>query len=171
MGPPGAAIPSGIPLGGLSRNPSEVQRGEMNLMMATAGTLLSAVVTVLAVLLGIYTMMLVGRMRGKHGVQAPAVTGAPEFERAFRVQMNTLEQSVLFLPLLWLATVYPVLSGYLAPGLGFVWLVGRVLYSSGYMADPAKRSAGFLIAGVALLGLLLLSIVGIVHAWLVIRPV
>ena len=77
-------------------------------MMATAGTLLSAAVTVLAVLLGLYTMMLVGRMRGKHGVQAPAVTGAPEFERAFRVQMNTLEQSVLFLPLLWLATVYPV---------------------------------------------------------------
>jgi glutathione S-transferase len=140
-------------------------------MMATAGTLLSAAVTVLAVLLGLYTMTLVGRMRGKHGVNAPAMTGAPEFERAVRVQMNTLEQFVLFLPLLWLATVYPVVSGYLAPGFGFVWLVGRVLYSSGYMADPAKRSSGFLIAGVALLGLLILSIVGIVHAWLVIRSV
>ena len=139
-------------------------------MMATAGALLSAGVTVLVVLLGIYTMMLVGRMRGRHGVQAPAVTGAPEFERAFRVQMNTLEQSLLFLPLLWLATIYPVVSGYLAPGFGFVWLVGRVLYSSGYMADPAKRSSGFLIAGVALLGLLVLSIVGILHAWLVTRP-
>jgi glutathione S-transferase len=140
-------------------------------MLATAGTLLSAAVTVLAVLLGLYTMMLVGRMRGKHGVHAPAVTGAPEFERAFRVQMNTLEQFVLFLPLLWLATVYPVISGYLAPGLGFVWLVGRVLYCSGYMADPAKRSLGFLIGGVAVMGLLVLSIVGIVHAWLVTRPI
>jgi uncharacterized MAPEG superfamily protein len=116
-------------------------------------------------------MMLVGRMRGKHGVLAPAVTGAPEFERAFRVQMNTLEQVVLFLPLLWLATVYPVLSGYLAPGLGLIWLVGRVLYASGYMAEAAKRSSGFLIAGTALLGLLVLSIVGIIHAWLVTRPV
>ena len=77
-------------------------------MMATAGTLLSAAVTILAVLLSVYTMVLVGRMRSKHGVHAPAVTGAPEFERAFRVQMNTLEQFVLFLPLLWLATVYPV---------------------------------------------------------------
>lgn len=96
-------------------------------MMATASTLLSAVVTVLAVILGLYTMMLVGRMRGKHGVQAPAVTGAPEFERAFRMQMNTLEQFVLSLPVLWLATVYP------------------------------KRSLGFLIGGVALLGLLVLS--------------
>jgi glutathione S-transferase len=150
---------------------SEVQQGEVNFMLATAGTLLSAAVTVLAVLLGIYTMMLVGRMRGKHGVHAPAVSGAPEFERAFRVQMNTLEQSVLFLPLLWLATVYPVVSGYLAPGLGLVWIVGRVLYASGYMADPAKRSSGFLVSGVALLGLLVLSIVGIVHAWMVTRSI
>ena len=140
-------------------------------MLATAGTLLSAAVTVLTVLLGIYTMMLVGRMRGRHGVKAPAVTGAPEFERAFRVQMNTLEQVVLFLPLLWLATMYPVVSGYLAPGLGLVWLFGRVLYSKGYMAEAAKRSSGFLISGIALLALLVLSIVGIVHAWLVTRPV
>jgi glutathione S-transferase len=139
-------------------------------MLATAGTLLSAAVTVLAVLLGLYTMMLVGRMRGRHGVQAPAVTGAPEFERAFRVQMNTLEQVVLFLPVLWLATLYPVVSGYLAPGLGLVWIIGRVLYASGYMAAAAKRSSGFLISGVALLGLLVLSIIGIVHAWLVTRP-
>jgi glutathione S-transferase len=143
----------------------------MSFMMVTAGTLLSAAVTVLAVLLGFYTVMLVGRMRGKHGVHAPAVTGAPEFERAFRVQMNTLEQFVLFLPLLWLATVYPVVSGYLAPGLGVIWLIGRVLYASGYMAEAAKRSTGFLIAGIALVGLLVLSIVGIVHAWLLTRPV
>ena len=140
-------------------------------MLATAGTLLSAGVTVLSVLLGLYTMTLVGRMRGKHGVQAPAMTGAPEFERAVRVQMNTLEQVVLFLPVLWLATVYPVFSGYLAPGLGLVWLIGRLLYASGYMAQAAKRSSGFLIAGIALLGLLILSIIGIVHAWLVTRPV
>jgi glutathione S-transferase len=104
-------------------------------------------------------------------VNAPAVTGAPEFERAFRVQMNTLEQSVLFLPVLWLATVYPVVSGYLAPAFGFVWLVGRLWYSSGYMADAAKRSSGFLISGIAVLALLVLSIVGIVHAWMVTRPI
>jgi glutathione S-transferase len=140
-------------------------------MMATAGTLLSAAVTVLAVILGLYTMMLVGRMRGKHGVQAPAMTGAPEFERAVRVQMNTLEQSVLFLPLLWLATVYPVVSGYLAPGLGLVWIIGRVLYATGYMSDPAKRSSGFLVSGLALLGLLVMSIIGIFHAWMVVRPI
>ena len=52
-----------------------------------------------------------------------------------------------------------------------LWLVGRVLYASGYMAEAAKRSSGFLIAGIALLGLLVLSTVGIIHAWLVTRPV
>jgi glutathione S-transferase len=140
-------------------------------MLATAGTLLSATVTVLTVFLGLYTMMLVGRMRGKHGVHAPAVSGAPEFERAFRVQMNTLEQTVLFLPVLWLATVYPVISGYLAPGLGLIWLVGRILYASGYMAEAGKRSSGFLIAGIAFLGLVALSIIGIIHAWLITRPI
>jgi glutathione S-transferase len=140
-------------------------------MIATAGTLLSAAVTVLTVVLGFYTMMLVGRMRGKYEVHAPAVTGAPEFERAFRVQMNTLEQSVLFLPVLWLATVYPVVSGYLAPGLGLIWLAGRILYAVGYMAEAPKRSSGFLVAGIALLGLLLLSIIGIIHAWLATRPI
>ena len=140
-------------------------------MMATAGTLLSAAVTVLTVFLGIYTMMLVGRMRGKHGVQAPAMTGAPEFERAFRVQMNTLEQVVLFLPVLWLATLYPMFSGYLAPGLGLVWIIGRVMYASGYMAEARKRSSGFLIAGIALVALLVLSIIGIIHAWLLTRPI
>jgi glutathione S-transferase len=140
-------------------------------MMATAGTLLSAAVTVLTVFLGIYTMMLVGRMRGKHGVQAPAMTGAPEFERAFRVQMNTLEQVVLFLPVLWLATLYPMFSGYLAPGLGLVWIIGRVMYASGYMAEARKRSSGFLIAGIAVVALLVLSIIGIIHAWLLTRPI
>jgi glutathione S-transferase len=110
-------------------------------------------------------------MRSKHAVHAPAVTGAPEFERAFRVQMNTLEQFVLFLPLLWLATVYPVVSGYLAPGFGLIWLVGRILYASGYMADPAKRSLGFNIGAAAVLGLLVLSIIGIMHTWMVTRPV
>ena len=34
------------------------------------------------------------------------MTGHPEFERAVRVQMNTIEQFVIFLPLLWLATIY-----------------------------------------------------------------
>jgi len=48
----------------------------------------------------------VGRARGKYKVKAPATTGDPAFERAFRVQMNTLESAVAFLPVLWLFAAF-----------------------------------------------------------------
>jgi glutathione S-transferase len=135
-------------------------------MIWTQAKLLSAVVTVLAVIVCLYTGAVVSRMRSRHGVKAPAVTGAPEFERAYRVQMNTLEQFALFLPLLWIATALPVLTGYLAPALGLVWIVGRVIYMRRYMADPASRGLGFGIGATAVLGLMALSIFGICNAWL-----
>jgi glutathione S-transferase len=134
-------------------------------------TLLTAAVTILAVLFCFWTGLNVGRMRGKHSIQAPAMTGNPEFERSVRVQMNTLEWIVIFLPLLWLATIYfsPSMAtaylGWLPPVLGVLWIVGRVLYMTGYMVAPEKRSTGFLIAGIAILGLLICSIIGVVMTW------
>jgi len=135
-------------------------------MTWTQAKLMSAAVTVLAVIFCLYTGAVVGRMRSRHGVKAPAVTGAPEFERAYRVQMNTLEQFALFVPLLWIATALPVATGYLAPALGLIWVIGRVIYMRAYMQDPAKREVGFGIGAVAVLGLLVLSIIGIGRAWL-----
>lgn len=129
-------------------------------------TILSAAVTILAVLVLFYTGVNVGQMRGKHGVKAPAVTGNPEFERAYRVQMNTLEQFAVFLPLLWIATSFPIAMAYLAPAFGLVWVVGRVLYMQGYMADAEKRGTGFLIGTIANGALLILSLVGLVQAWM-----
>jgi glutathione S-transferase len=88
-----------------------------------------------------------------------------------RVQMNTLEWLTTFLALLWLATLYfspAIVTDWLAwlpPVFGIVWIVGRFIYMTGYMAAPEKRSTGFLIAGVAIVGLLILSIIGIVMAW------
>jgi glutathione S-transferase len=135
-------------------------------MHIVPATILSAAVTILAVLFYFYTSLLVGQMRGKHDIKAPAVTGNIEFECAYRVQMNTLEHMVIFLPLLWIATIYFMRIGWIAPLLGLVWIVGRFLYMTGYMRDPSKRSMGFLIAGLALVGLLILSIVGVVNAWI-----
>ena len=122
-------------------------------MMATAGTLLSAAVTVLGVFLGLYTMMLVGRMRSKHAVDAPATTGAPEFERAFRVQMNTQENMLIFLPALWLFSIYvsPMWAGLL----GVLWLIGRTHYAVSYARSASERSLGF---GVGLLAFGILAI-------------
>ncbi|HWA89269.1 MAG TPA: MAPEG family protein [Rhizomicrobium sp.] len=135
-------------------------------MIASPATLLTAIVTVLAVLVYYWTILGVGRMRGKHDIKAPATTGNPEFECAYRVQMNTLEQMVVFLPLLWVANAYFQLYPYLVGAFGLVWIVGRVMYAVGYMADPSKRSTGFLVSAVALIALLIMAIVGLVQAYL-----
>ena len=134
----------------------------------------SAIVTILAILLYFYMSVRVGQMRVKHGVKAPATSGAPEFERAFRVHYNTLESLVVFLPLLWLATIYftPAFSmlAWLPAALGLAWIVGRLLYMTGYMADPDKRGVGFGIASLAQLLLLILAVAGIVRVWMAINP-
>lgn len=135
-------------------------------MLIIPSTLLTAIVTVLAVLMFFWTILLVGRMRGKHGIDAPATTGNPEFERAFRVQMNTLEQIVVFLPLLWLSNSYFMIMPYLTGALGLVWVVGRIVYALGYLAEPSKRSMGFLISLLATAGLLITTIIGIGQAWM-----
>ncbi|HEX3954928.1 MAG TPA: MAPEG family protein [Stellaceae bacterium] len=113
-----------------------------------------AFVLILALILYIGIVLAVGRARGRHGVPAPAVTGAPEFERLFRVQQNTLEQIVWFIPALWLFALYvsPVWAGIL----GIVWIAGRVCYAISYCRDPASRGPAFGIAfisaGIMLLG-------------------
>jgi uncharacterized MAPEG superfamily protein len=123
-----------------------------------------AIVTVLALLQYIYFAVLVGQARGKFGVNGPAVTGHPVFERYFRVQMNTLELLVAFLPALWLFAQY--ISPLWAAILGAIYLVGRFLYLRAYVADPAKRGLGFGLSMLPTLALLLGGLVGAVLALL-----
>ena len=135
-------------------------------MAMVPATILSAAVTILAVIFMIYCMFNVGRMRGKHSIKAPETTGPVEFESAVRVQANTIEQALMFLPLLWIATIYFRTLGWLPPLFGLVWVIGRIVYLQGYMTAPEKRSTGFTITALATVGLLVLSIIGIVQAWL-----
>jgi glutathione S-transferase len=134
-------------------------------MTATPDALLSAIVTILALLFYFYAGINVGQMRGKHKIPAPLMSGHPEFDRAFRVHMNTLEQLVVFIPLLWIATRYFHMVPLLVPAVGLVWVIGRVLYMQGYMAAPEKRSTGFLVGIIATAALLIMSVIGIVTAW------
>jgi uncharacterized membrane protein YecN with MAPEG domain len=99
------------------------------------------IVTALAVLQFIIFAFKVGGARGRYGVAAPATTGNAIFERHFRVQQNTLEQLLAFLPGLYLFSRY--WNPLIAAGLGVVYLLGRELYAAAYVKDPAKRSAGF----------------------------
>ncbi len=103
-----------------------------------------------------------GQARGRFGVAAPSTTGNTAFERRFRVQANTVEQLVIFLPSLLLFAVY--VSEPIAAGLGVVFIVGRGLYARAYVVDPAKRGPGFLLTVVSNLTLLAGGLVGAIVA-------
>ena len=122
---------------------------------------LLALVTLAALLVYFWMLIRVGRARGQFGVTAPATTGHPEFERHFRVQANTIEGLVLFLPSMWLFALaldgvsHSRLGDEIGAGLGAVWIVGRILYMLSYVRDPASRGAGFGIQGLATMSALL----------------
>lgn len=106
---------------------------------------------------------LVGRARGRHGVQAPATTGPAPFERAFRVHQNTLENLIVFVPAVWIFGV--TLSPLWAAALGIVFIAGRAIYARAYLADPATRGPGALVSfganGVLMIG----GLIGAVRTW------
>jgi glutathione S-transferase len=120
----------------------------------------TALVTLLAILLYFYAGWLVALARGKFGVKAPATTGNADFERVFRVQMNTLEWMPIFLPALWLFAIY--VSDWGAALLGLVWIGGRIAYIVGYSAAAEKRHRAFLVQGLASFALLIGALIGIV---------
>jgi glutathione S-transferase len=113
----------------------------------------TALVTCLAMLFYFFASVQVSRARVAYGVKLPAVSGHPDFERVFRVQMNTLEWMPVFLPSLWLFAVY--ISDTIAAAIGLVWIVGRILYMTGYTKAVEKRGSGFAIQALATIALLL----------------
>jgi len=103
----------------------------------------TALVTVLAVAFYFFTSTRVARARVKYGVKLPAISGNEDFERVFRVQMNTLEWMPIFLPSLWLFAIY--ISDAVAAAIGLVWIVGRIVYLIGYTKSVPQRGPGFAI--------------------------
>jgi uncharacterized membrane protein YecN with MAPEG domain len=101
----------------------------------------TALVTLAALLLYLVLGINVGRARHKSGIEAPATTGDPLLERTFRVHYNTLEWLPPFLGAMWLVAIY--WDDRIAAALGVVWILGRIVYARAYVADPARRGAGF----------------------------
>ena len=118
--------------------------------------------TLLTLLVYLMVSFNVARARGKYGVKAPAVTGNEYFERAYRVQMNTLEQMVFFLPSMWLYAL--LLTDKRAAVGGLIWITGRVIYSVSYVRNPGSRGIGFTISFVAEIGLFLGAAYGVLKA-------
>ena len=117
-------------------------------------------------LLSLVQLLVFGTMvalaRGKYGVAAPATTGHPVFERHYRVQMNTVESLLVFLPALWLAAKY--WSPAYAAVLGAVYLVGRTIYYFSYINDPSRRSAGYALSMGPAVILLVAALLGALRA-------
>ena len=125
---------------------------------------LTALATLLAVLFYALLSVPIGQARKKSGIKAPAITGNADFERVFRVQMNTLEWMPIFLPALWLAAIY--VSDPAAAAIGLVWIAGRALYARGYLEAAEKRGRGYSIQAVAAVLLWVVALFGVVHATL-----
>jgi uncharacterized MAPEG superfamily protein len=123
---------------------------------------LVAIVAALALLEYAYFGAQVSRARGRYGVKAPATTGHELFDRHYRVQQNTAEQLVMFLPALYLFAVY--VSAPIAALLGLGFVLGRALYGRGYVADPERRGTGFIVGFAASAVLLLGGLAGAVVA-------
>ena len=121
---------------------------------------LAALDTLLAVFVTFVLGGRVGYMRGRHKIEAPATIGHPQFERAFRTHVNTAENLVLFLPLLWIATVF--YGGTIPFWLGIAWVASRLIYAWGYAQENTQmRGPGAGIGFLSLLGLLVLSAIGL----------
>jgi glutathione S-transferase len=121
---------------------------------------LASLVTLMVVLLMFVTGLNVGRARGRYGIKAPAVTGHEMFERAYRIQMNTLENASMMLPALWLYAAFIGDKG--AGAMGAIWVIARVWYAIAYQRDPAKRGGGFGLGMFASVGLWLGALWGVV---------
>jgi glutathione S-transferase len=125
---------------------------------------LTSLVTLLILVLMFATGVNVARARGRYGIKAPAVTGHEMFERAYRIQMNTLENVSILLPALWLYAGFIGDRG--AAAMGLVWLAARVWYALAYQRDPATRTGGFTLAFAAVAGLWLGALWGVAQVLL-----
>ena len=124
--------------------------------------ILTGFVTLLAILITLGFAILVGRTRSRLRIDAPAMTGHPDLERALRIQGNTVEQIVIFLPALWLAALY--FQGWLPPIIGAVWCLGRVIYAIAY-GTHKQRLPGFALTVLPSLILIVLAFIGLFGAW------
>ena len=116
-------------------------------------------VAVLAIAQFLFFGVMVGRARARYKVNAPATSGHEMFDRAFRVHMNTLEQLVCFLPLLYISARY--WSPAVVAAIGAVYLIGRFVYAAAYNRNPESRPLGF---GLTILPVGTLLVMGLIGA-------
>jgi len=101
-----------------------------------------------------------GFTRNKYSVGAPKTTGHEDWERIYRVQQNTMEQLVIFIPAMYTFTLYVSDRWVILPGVLFV--IGRQVYSYLYEKDPATRGPGVALSFFSNIALVVGSLIGII---------
>lgn len=123
-----------------------------------------AIVIILALIQYFLFASSAGAARAKYEIEAPATTGHPDFERKLRVQQNTLEQLVIFIPSIWFFGLY--VSPFIAGLLGIGFIVGRFVYGKSYVAEPSQRTVGFMITFASEAILAIGALIGAIVRWL-----
>lgn len=116
-----------------------------------------AIVTILALAQYVLFSIQVGSMRGKHSIKAPAITGHEEFDRMFRVQQNTMEQLVAFVPAVWIFGY--IVNPLWGAGIGLVFIIGRFIYRASYLKNPDSRGLGFALTFIPTVVMLVWSLI------------
>ena len=122
----------------------------------------ATLIVLLALLQYVWFTARVGITRGKYNVNAPACEGDETWNRLFRVQQNTMEQLIVFVPATYAFAYYLSELWVLIPGLAF--LIGRFLYSIEYVKDPKSRTPGMAITLLANVVLVLGALFGLSRA-------
>lgn len=121
----------------------------------------ATIIVLLAILQLLYFATAVGRARGRHGVEAPAVSGDEHFERFHRAHQNTLEQIVIFIPAIFASAVYGSFWATLIAGVAY--LVGRMWYFRNYIKEPSSRGGGMLLTVAASIALIVSGLIGAIR--------
>jgi len=100
-----------------------------------------------------------GFSRGKYDVKAPKTVGNERWERIYRIQQNTMEQLVIFIPGTLIFSAYVSSSWVLLPGILFI--VGRHLYSRLYLQSPENRGPGMVLSFLSNIVLVLGGLIGV----------
>ncbi len=120
----------------------------------------TTLIVLLALIQYVWFSTSVGMARGKYNIEAPSCEGDEAFDRLFRVQQNTLEQLIVFVPASFAFAYF--LSPVWAPILGSVFIVGRFLYAAEYVKEPKTRTLGFALTFLPNAALLIGALVGVV---------
>ena len=120
----------------------------------------AVIIILLSLIQYTYFSFAVGVNRGKYEIKAPMTEGNDIWLRYFRVQQNTLEQLIIFIPGMLAFSHYVDSVLVVIPGV--VFLIGRQLYAHLYVKEPKSRTPGFMMTFFANMALVFGSLIAVV---------